>query len=134
MKMTATGHFEVKLSPQARAEGVGDPTIGRMAIAKTFHGDLQAASNGEMLATRTDLTGSAGYVAMERVTGTLHGRAGSFALQHSGSMNRGTPELAISVVPDSGSGELSGLAGEMAIKVDGGEHSYVFEYILGESG
>ncbi len=133
MATHASGPFEVKLTPQATVDGVGDPTIGRMAIDKRFHGDLDATSKGEMLATRTDIDGSAGYVALERVTGTLLGRSGSFALQHSGSMNRGVPHLSVTVVPDSGTGALVGLSGVMAINIEGGKHSYDFEYTLREA-
>jgi hypothetical protein len=123
----------VKLAPQAQVEGVGDPTIGRMAIDKRFHGDLEATSKGEMLATRTEVEGSAGYVAMERVTGTLHGKRGSFSLQHGGTMDRGVPRLSVTVVPDSGTGDLVGLAGRMVINIEGGKHSYDFEYTLPEA-
>lgn len=132
MAMHASGPFEVKLVPQGPAEGVGDPTVGRMALDKQFHGDLEATSTGEMLAVRTEVGGSAGYVAMERVTGTLHGRAGTFALQHSGTMNRGVPTLKIAVVPDSGTGDLVGLIGTMAIRVEAGKHGYDFEFSFPE--
>ena len=134
MATRASGPFEVRLTPQVPAEGSGDPTIGRMAIDKRFHGALDATSKGEMLATRTGVDGSAGYVALERVTGTLHGRSGSFTLQHSGTMDRGVPRLSVTVVPDSGTGELAGLAGRMTIVVEGGRHAYDFEYTLGEPG
>ena|ERR1017187_5966135 len=126
----ASGPFEVKLTAQATVEGIGDPTVGRMAIYKRFHGDLDASSKGEMLATGTDVEGSAGYVAMEWVKGTLHGRSGSFALQHSGTMDRRVPKLSVTVVPDSGTHELVGLAGMMAINIEAGKHSYDFEYTL----
>jgi Protein of unknown function (DUF3224) len=132
MATRASGPFEVKMTPQAAVEGVGDPTVGRMAIDKRFHGELDATSNGEMLAMRTDVEGSAGYVAIERVTGTLHGRSGSFSLQHSGTMNRGVPKLSVSVIPDSGAGELVGLAGALSIIIEGGKHSYEFDYTLPE--
>jgi hypothetical protein len=99
-----------------------------MSIDKQFHGDLEATSKGEMLAAGTAVKGSAGYVAIERVTGTLHGRTGSFVLQHSATMTRNTPELSIAVVPDSGSGELVGLAGKMMITITNGKHFYEFEY------
>src|ERR1700733_4866963 len=102
--MTAKGTFEVKLKPQAD-EGVGDPSIGRMSIDKQFHGDLEAASKGQMIATQVPEKKSAGYVAMERVIGTLAGHKGSFALQHSGSLDRGVPQLSVTVVPDSGTEE-----------------------------
>src|SRR3954469_13202308 len=105
MARKAGGTFEVKLTPLAAAEGFGDPSVGRMAIEKQFQGDLDATSKGEMLATRTAVDGSAGYVALERVTGSLHGRAGSFSLQHSGTMDRGSARLSVTVVPDSGTGE-----------------------------
>jgi len=126
----ASGTFEVKVTPQAPEENVGDPGVGRLALDKQFHGDLEAASKGQMLAVRTEIEGSAGYVAMERVTGTLQGRTGSFALQHSGTMNRGAPVLTITVVPDSGTGQLAGLAGTMTINVVDGKHLYAFDYTL----
>jgi hypothetical protein len=132
MTQHARGPFDVKIAPQKadnpQAENAG---IARMSIDKQFHGDLEAASQGEMLAVRTDIANSAGYVAIERVTGSLHGRKGSFVLQHSSTMNRGVPTQGIAVVPDSGSGELSGLDGTMTIVIaEGGKHSYVFDYTL----
>lgn len=133
MTQHARGTFEVNVSQQAPEEKVGDPTVGRMALDKQFHGDLEASSKGQMLAVGTDVKGSAGYVAMERVTGTLKGRTGSFALQHSGTMTRGTPSLTITVVPDSGTGELAGIAGSMSIVITDGKHSYDFEYTLGSA-
>jgi hypothetical protein len=123
----ASGPFDVKLEPQA-----GDPAVGRMSIDKQFHGDLEATSKGQMLAISSEVKGSAGYVAMERVTGTLQGRTGTFALQHSGTMTRGVPQLVITVVPDSGTGELVGLSGLMTINIVDGKHSYDFEYTLTE--
>lgn len=131
MTQHARGTFEVKMSPQPPEEKVGDPTVGRMALDKQFHGDLEATSKGQMLAVGTEVKGSAGYVAMERVTGTLKGHTGTFALQHSGTMTRGTPGLTITVVPDSGTGDLAGIAGRMAIEIADGKHSYDFEYTLG---
>jgi hypothetical protein len=101
-----------------------------MSVDKQFHGDLDATSKGEMLAAGTDVKGSAGYVAMERVRGTLHGRSGTFALQHTGTMTRGAPQLSVTVVPDSATGQLAGLAGRMAIDITDGSHSYDFEYTL----
>lgn len=124
------GTFDVTLTPQSEADGVGDPGIGRMSIDKAFHGDLEATSKGQMLAVRTDTKGSAGYVAMEKVSGTLNNRAGTFALQHSGSMNRGTPHLDLSVVPDSATGALTGLSGTMKIIIESGQHFYEFDYSL----
>jgi hypothetical protein len=125
----ATGTFNVKLTPQAGTSG-GEPAVGRMTIDKQFHGDLEATSRGEMLAVMTTVQGSAGYVAMEVVSGTLAGRRGTFALQHSGSMDRGTPSLSVQVVPDSGTGELAGLAGAMRIIIADGKHSYEMDYRL----
>jgi hypothetical protein len=104
-----------------------------MAIDKHFHGDLEATSRGEMLMAGTSVKGSAGYVAIEAVTGKLHGREGSFVLQHSGMMTRGVPRLTVTVVPDSGTGGLAGLSGSMAINVAAGKHSYEFEYTLPEN-
>ena len=121
----ATGPFDVKLAPQAT-----DTELGRMSIDKQFHGDLEATSKGEMLAAQTAVKGSAGYVAMEKVSGTLKGRKGTFILQHSATMNRGTPQLSITVVPDSGTGELTGLTGKMNIIIENGKHSYDFEYAI----
>jgi hypothetical protein len=127
--MTATGTFEVKLKTQTD-ENAGDPTVGRMTIDKQFHGDLDATSKGQMLAVQGEVKGSAGYVAMERVTGTLAGHSGSFALQHTGTMDRGVPGLSVTVVPDSGTGELVGLSGRMNIIIAAGKHSYEFDYTL----
>ena len=126
MTTHATGPFEVKLAPQAAD---GSP-IGRMTIDKQFHGDLEATSKGQMLAFSTEVKGSAGYVAMEQVNGTLRGRNGTFVLQHSGTMTRGAPQLIVTVVPDSGTGELTGLTGKMNIIIAGGKHSYEFDYTL----
>ncbi len=126
-----SGTFEVKLNPQE--DKGGDPTLGRMSLDKQFHGDLEATSKGQMLTAGTAVQGSAGYVAIERVSGTLKGRSGTFALQHSGTMTRGTPQLTITVVPDSGTGQLAGLAGRMTINIAGGKHSYEFEYTLAEA-
>lgn len=123
----ATGPFDVKVLPQTPAEGE-EPGIGRMLLDKQFHGELEATSKGQMLAAGTAVQGSAGYVAMERVTGTLHGRRGSFVLQHIGSMSRGAPSLSVTVVPDSGTEELTGLSGKMNIVIEQGKHEYEFEY------
>ncbi len=122
----AHGDFEVKLAPQSAA----DAPIGRMSIDKQFHGDLEATSKGEMLAFMTSVKGSAGYVAMEQVTGALNGRSGTFVLQHSGTMAHGAEQLSITVVPDSGTDELKGLAGKMTIIRADGKHSYDFDYDL----
>jgi len=133
MTTRASGTFEVKLSPQAADDKSEDTTLGRMSIDKQFHGDLEATSKGQMLTAGTAVKGSAGYVAIERVSGTLHGRSGSFVLQHSGTMTRGAPQLTVTVVPDSGTGQLVGLAGKMAINIADGKHSYDFEYMLTET-
>jgi len=127
MSQIAEGTFDVKLIAQA-AEPAGGESIGRMLLDKRFYGVLDATSRGQMLAMRTAVEGSAGYVAMEVVTGKLEGRQGSFVLQHSGTMHRGAPTLTLTVVPDSGTGELAGIAGFMAIVIAEGKHNYRFEY------
>lgn len=133
MKRQAKGPFDVKLQalePYNRDEGAA---LGRRSIDKRFHGDLDATSQGEMLSAGGNVQGSAGYVAIERVTGTLQGRSGSFTLQHFATMTRGVPHLQIVVVPDSGNGELANLSGSMKIVIaEGGEHSYEFDYELAD--
>ena len=131
MTKHASGTFEVKLSPQ-QDDTAKEAGLGRMTIDKTFLGDLAASSKGQMLAAMTEVKGSAGYVAIERVTGTLHGRKGSFVLQHNGIMDRNAPQLSVVVVPDSGTDELVGLTGKMVINIADGKHSYEFEYSLAE--
>lgn len=129
MNSHARGTFDVKTIPQpADDDGVA---IGRLLLDKQFHGDLDATSRGQMLAVRTGVPNSAGYVAMEQVSGTLLGRTGTFALQHTGTMNRGEQELLITVVPDSGTGELAGLTGTMTIVIEGGKHEYDLAFSLG---
>lgn len=130
MSRHAKGTFEVKMSPQAEADGVGDPSVGRMALDKQYRGDMEGTGKGQMLAVGTPVDGSAGYVAMERIAATLHGRRGSFALQHTGTMNRGTPYLSITVVPDSGTEALGGITGRLEITMANGAHAYDFEYSL----
>lgn len=132
MTTKASGTFEVKMSPQAPDEN-GEATVGRMLLDKQFHGDLEASSKGQMLAFMTEVKGSAGYVAIERVNGTLAGRAGTFVLMHNGIMTRGEGQLSVMVVPDSGTGELVGLAGKMTINVADGKHSYEFEYTFADA-
>ncbi len=127
--MNARGPFEVKLAPQPLSYDAGGAMLARMTLDKQFHGDLEATSSGEMLSAGS-AAGSGGYVAIERVTGTLAGRRGSFILQHSATMNRGVPSLSITVVPDSGTNELTGLTGAMNIVIEAGKHSYDFEYAL----
>ena len=131
MTTRASGTFEVLLSPQVDGEA-GGASVGRMLIDKRFAGDLEATSKGQMLAVRTPTEGSAGYVAMELVTGRLGGREGTFVLQHAGTMTRGAQQLSITVVPDSGTGGLEGLAGRMGLDFSGGGHSYHFDYTLGD--
>ena len=133
MTIRASGTFEVKISPQASDDHAEGVALGRMSLDKQFRGDLEATSKGEMLTAGTGVPGSAGYVAIERVEGTLHGRGGTFVLQHSGTMTRGAPQLTITVVPDSGAGQLAGLAGRMTITITDGKHTYDFEYTLAET-
>ncbi|MGB7435057.1 MAG: DUF3224 domain-containing protein [Candidatus Acidiferrum sp.] len=133
MTQHATGPFDVKLTSIDPAFKTEDNSIGRMSIDKQFHGDLEATSKGEMLSASTSTKGSAGYVAIEQVTGTLHGRSGTFILQHNATMDRGAPHLNIIVVPDSGTGQLTGLSGTMTIIIKDGKHSYDFAYTLPET-
>jgi hypothetical protein len=128
----AAGTFDVKLNPLS-AYCADDVSMGRMSIDKQFQGDLQAISKGEMLSSMDRAVGSGAYVAIERVTGALGGREGSFALYHVGTMNRGEPQLSVRVVPDSGTAQLAGLTGTMTIDIDSGKHSYTFDYSLPES-
>jgi len=128
--MTAHGTFDVKVIPQAPDDAAGGP-FGRLFLDKKFHGQLDATSKGQMLGARTAVEGSAGYVAMEIVSGTLDGRKGSFILQHSGSMTKGAATLTVTIVPDSGTDELVGIAGRMTIIIADGKHSYELEYTLG---
>ncbi len=126
MPMTAAGTFEVKMTP---VSAPGD-VPGRFSIDKHYHGDLEGSGEGEMLTAGDAASGSAGYVAMEIVTGKLDGKSGSFAFQHSGTMTHAAQQLTITVVPGSGTGELSGISGRLDILIEGGKHSYVFEYSL----
>ena len=131
MTTHASGTFDVTITPQAQDEAEGS-AIGRLTIDKQFHGDLEGTGKGEMLTAGTD-TGSAVYVAIERVTGTLQGRSGTFVLVHHGTMTRDAQQLTITVVPDSGTDQLVGLAGAMAINIVDGKHLYDFEYTLAET-
>jgi hypothetical protein len=133
LRSHATGGFDVKLTSETLADQAADSTLGRMSIDKQFHGELEGTSTGEMLTAATRVKGSGVYVAIERVTGTLEGRKGSFALYHTGIMTRGTPELRITVVPDSGTDQLVGITGTMMIKITDGKHSYDLEYMLPET-
>ncbi|MFW6083696.1 MAG: DUF3224 domain-containing protein [Gemmatimonadota bacterium] len=129
--MTARGTFDPTVTP-ASDDGAPGP-IDRYALEKQFRGDLEGESSGVMLGSGSPDEGAAGYVALEHVTGTLNGRSGGFVLQHLGSMSDGGMELRVQVVPGSGTGDLTGLAGEMTIVIEDGEHSYEFEYTLEES-
>jgi hypothetical protein len=131
MTTHASGTFEVKMTPQTPDDK--SAAVARFSLDKQFHGDLEGASKGEMLAVGTAVQGSAGYVAMEQVTGTLNGRSGAFALQHCGTMTRGAAQLSVIVVPDSGTGELSGLSGKMTINIVDGKHLYEFEYTIADT-
>jgi hypothetical protein len=132
--MKATGTFDVKITPQASDLAPEGPHLGRMSLDKEFHGDLAGTAKGEMItAAGIAVKESAAYSAVERITGTLHGKPGSFALQHTGIMDRGKPSLTITVVPDSGTGELAGLTGKMDIIIEGKLHKYVFDYEIQKS-
>src|SRR5271168_4947659 len=134
LTMHATGDFTVKLSPDGAVDKAEGASLGRMTSDKQFHGDLEGTSKGTMLTAMTDVKGSAGYVAIERVTGTLRGRSGSFVLQHNATMSSEGQLLSIVVVPDSGTGQLVGLAGKLTVIVAAdGKHSYDFEYTLPEA-
>jgi hypothetical protein len=134
MATMVNGEFDIKVDPQKpdnpEAESAG---LNRMSLDKSFHGALEAPSKGEMLSIMTEVKGSGVYVAIESVTGTLGGRGGSFILHHRGIMTRGVPELSVTVVPDSGTGDLTGLAGEMQIKIPGGQHFCEFSNTLSEN-
>ncbi|MDR9416466.1 MAG: DUF3224 domain-containing protein [Gracilimonas sp.] len=127
--MKISGTFEIETKPmEGYAEGKDGVSMNRMSIDKTFHGKLKASSKGEMLAAMSPVKGSAGYVAIEQVSGELAGKKGSFVLQHFGTMDKGKERLILEVVPDSGTGELEGLSGSMEINREKGDHFYVFEF------
>lgn len=128
MTALAHGSFDVHLVPQAQDQAEGS-SLGRMSIDKQFHGDLEATSKGEMLSAGTD-AGSAVYVAIERVTGTLHGHSGSFVLVHHGTWTQAEQRLSVTVVPDSGTGQLKNISGQMTIDTSDGKHDYDFTYTL----
>jgi len=129
----AAGSFEVNVQPLSNADVSADAMFGRFLLIKTFSGDLVAEGRGQMLSAGTATQGSAGYVAIDQISGTLAGRKGSFVLQHSGTMNRGAPALSITVVPDSGTGGLAGLSGTLKINIVDKKHFYEFDYSLPES-
>ena len=130
MRSHAKGTFDVTITPQPAEDGVGDASIGRLGLFKQLHGDMEGTARGQMLAVRTPVDGSAGYVAMDHVEVTLDGRKGTFALQHSGTMDHGAMRLDIHVVPDSGTGELVGITGQFDITITDGKHFYEFDYTL----
>jgi hypothetical protein len=130
MSRHAQGTFDVKTTPIAADEATAGTPIGRFALDKEFHGDLEAKSKGEMLGAGDPGKGSAGYVAIEHVTGTLNGLSGSFALQHIGSMDASGFKLSVTVVPGSGTAQLNGIAGTMTIVQAAGKHSYSFDYTV----
>jgi hypothetical protein len=132
MLKRAKGSFEVKITPLESFNKDEGAMLGRMSLEKIFKGDLEGVGKGEMLTGGDPKSGSAGYVAMEQVSGTLHGKKGTFLLQHNGSMNRGDHALSITVVPDSGTGELTGISGTLTIKIEDGKHFYEFDYTLPE--
>ena len=126
----ASGTFTVKLTPQPSDDYFDNAQLNRLTLDKQFSGDLTGTSKGQMMSAVGTVKGSAGYVAIEKVSGTLEGKAGSFVLQHSSTMNKGVPQQSITVVPDSGTDELTGLSGSMIISIADGKHSYDFEYTL----
>ena len=135
MTKHATGPFDVKLAPQGEDDKAEGSTLARYSLDKQYHGDLDATAKGTMLTAGTDVKGSAGYVAIERVTGKLNGLTGSFVLQHNGTLTRGAPVQSITVVPDSGTGtgQLVGLTGKLTVIIDSGKHSYSSDYTLPET-
>jgi len=130
MTTIAKGSFTVDMSPQGDPDTRDGVSLGRLSLRKRFEGDLEATGDGQMLTATTAAKGSAGYVAIERVTGTLSGRSGSFVLQHTGTMDHGAQQLSITVVPDSGTGALVGLSGMLRIRIADGQHFYEFEHTL----
>jgi len=130
MSRTAQGSFEVKVAPLPHDDATAATSIARYSLDKVYRGDLEGASAGEMMGAGNVAAGTAGYVAVEEVTGILHGKSGSFALQHSSTMDGGKYEMNIRVVPGSGTGDLEGIAGTLTIIIDAGKHSYSFEYAL----
>jgi len=130
MSKHASGEFDVKIVPQ-KDEGIGDPTIGRMSVSKVYRGDLQGTGLAQMLTgMAAEVKDSGAYVAIERVRGTLHGRRGSFAVYHRGIMTRGAQDLVITVIPDTGTEELTGITGAMTIDIRDGKHFFGFDYTL----
>ena len=131
MLRTAKGTFEITMTPAPAGEGAGRVAVGRMLIDKQYAGDFIGVGQGEMLSAGNPGAGSAGYVAMEHVTGAFGALTGSFALQHAGTMHGGESILNISVVPGSGTGELAGISGKLKLDIVGRTHHYELEYTLG---
>ena len=129
-RVTARGEFEVKVSPQPADDPAAGP-FGRLFLDKRFHGEVAGTSKGQMMAAGTAVEGSGAYVAFELVSGTVNGKSGSFILQHRGTMRKNVPTMEVTVVPDSGTGELTGIAGTMRIVIEGGKHFYELTYSLG---
>ena len=128
-----TGTFDVTITPETLSDTAAQSGLGRLSLDKRYHGALEASAQGEMLSARASVSGSAGYVALERVEGSLDGRHGSFYLQHSGTMTRGAPALSVTVVPDTGTEQLQGLRGSLAIRIEDGKHYYDFTYDIVET-
>jgi hypothetical protein len=133
MTERAVGTFEVKITPQAADTPAEGSPLARLSIDKQYHGDIEGTGTGEMLSAGTAIKNSAAYVAVERVSATVRGRAGTFALVHVGTMNRGAPQLSITIVPDSGTGELAGISGSYGIEIENGRHSYWLEYQISDT-
>ena len=130
MPHKAIGTFSVKMTPIGEADTQDGVSLGNLLLEKTFEGDLVGTGSGRMLTAMTPEKGSAGYVAIERVTGTLNGRAGSFSMQHTGTMDNGAQQLSITLVPGSGTGALAGIRGVFKLRIEGGKHYYDLEYTL----
>ena len=128
-----TGTFNVTITPETLSDTAAQSRLGRLSLDKRYHGALEASAQGEMLSARAGVPGSAGYVALERVEGSLDGRHGSFYLQHSGTMTRGTPALSVTVVPDTGTDQLQGLTGSLSIRIEEDKHYYDFTYEISDA-
>lgn len=130
MTQHASGTFDITMTPASPPKHEGRTATGRMLLDKQYSGDLVATGKGQMLTAVTDTQGAAAYVAIERVKGTLNGKKGSFVIQHAGTMRGGAQHLSISVVPDSGTEELTGITGTLALKMVERSHTYAFDYVL----
>lgn len=130
MHTHVSGSFSVTMTPAATPQRSGRTALGRMLLEKVYTGELAATASGEMLSAVTDTSGAAGYVAIEAISGVLQGRQGSFVVQHAGTMADGKQQLSITIVPHSGTGQLEGITGTMAIRIEGGQHFYDLDYSL----